>query len=570
LIDLFTEAGGVPTGRKAGPRISAAFAFALAGHIVLLSALLIAHPPGPSAASPERETIRRALAELAKEKGPSDKTSEKDLEEAAQTVGRSIGFRDEEDLRKKVEIVKAMIRSFFRAGGEKEGSYLDLSQLTLDEIQAKIEDGTIRLPEGDKAFAAKSLENRHELEIHTLNRDDETEISRLAVDKGAGSAPTASRKSPPEVYYIDPEIYYRQSPYEQILAYGPSLFTVAQEFPDFAPPVEKMKASKPRSQAEAAARMEDSSLLTVWLVSGDSEFVTASSADAGDPFDPARAAETLDAWMARSEREQFADFQGEYLDKEDPDSVDLARFTGEFISANLNGVFYTANRFAEAFDSLEELYYKRPIYDAFLGYARRHPGTRTAAEFLFSLAAAYDFERRTLRLLTEVESEAAEVLSEGVLKSGIYDYRVKAYVLKKTAEKIRAALLKNGGLQINDALASYRKASLAIYRHLAAMGDETRDRALFAVGATFWEDGEPARAFETWRRIDPTFEESAYRFIKPSLYSSGKELGRAADDIAKFLASQARVGNQALLRRHLRFHKWTTRAKDWSGTDGRR
>ncbi len=518
MIDLFAEAGVVPNVRKAGPRISAAFAFALAGHVVLLTALLVAHPPGPSGASPERETIRRALAELATEKGPSDATSEKALEEAAQTIGRSLSFRDEEDLRKKVEIVKAMIRSFFRAGGEKEGSYLDLSRLTLDEIQAKIEDGTIRLPEGDKAFAAKSLENRHELEIHTLNPDDEAEISRLAVDKAGGSAPAASRRSPPEVYYIDPEIYYRQSPYEQILAFGPSLFSVTQDFPEFAPPIEEKKSSKPRSQAEAAARMEDSSLLTIWLVSGDSGFVMADSADAGDPFDPARAAATLDAWMAKPEREQFADFQSEYLDKEDPDSADLARFAGEFVSANLNGVFYTASRFAEAFDSLEELFYKRPIYDAFLGYARRHPGTQTAAEFLFSLAAAYDFERRTLRLLTEVEAEAAEVLSEGVPKPGVFDYRVKAYVLKKTAEKTRAALLKNGGLQVNDALVSYRNASLAIYRHLTGMGGEIRNRALFAVGATFWEDGEPAKAFEAWRRVDPEYAAPAYRFVKAYLY----------------------------------------------------
>jgi len=571
MLDLFAEPGETAAGKTAGPRISTAFAIALAAHVVLFTVLVIAHPTASSSAFRESGTIRQAVAEIAKEAIPPNSTTagtaRAALEAAAQAIGRAVRFPDEADMKKKVEIAKAMLLSAFRASSLKEGSYLNLKRFTIQEIQEKIEAGELRLPQGEKAFAEKSLEDGHKLEIHTLSRDDEVELSRLSKRKGGKSGSGDSRDVPPEAHFIAPEIFYRECPYEQILARGPGLFSVVQGFPEFAPEVEETKAPAASVRTAAKNRSSDSLLMTLLLMRGESSAADAPSAlpSSADAFDPERTAERLETWMAKSEIEQFAEFKKEYLDRFPPDSAPLAEFTGRFIAANLNGVFFTADPFAEAFDSLEELYYKRPIYDAYLSYARRHPKTITAAEFLFSLAAAYDFERRTLRLLAGIEAEASEILTSWAQKPGVYDDKVKAYVLKTFVGQMQAALKKNGFLNVDEALTAYRNACLAIYRHLAERGGEIRDRAFYSIGALNWEDGRIDRAFEAWRRIRPNYETPEFSYIRNYLYSTGRELALACDNITKFLGRQAGNANQLLLRRQLRFHKWRIRAAAWAG-----
>lgn len=567
MIDLLSYPENASWGRTAAPKMKTAFIFALTGHVLLLAVLLLVRAQNPGFVDPDVTAVRRALSEIAREANlRGDQPAVFDLETLARSLGGSIRFSDEKDLKKKVEIVKAMLQSFFRAGREREGSYFDLSKLSLDEIQAKIEDGSIRLPDGEKMFASPDADSRHGLEFHTLRREEESEISRLARKRTGNAGLNESFREEWDRGFIPPEIYYRECPYERILARGADMFTVVSGLPEFVlAPKEKTRAGSVRRET-AADKPETADLLTILLPTAGSSFPgdrEDASAQA-DLFSPAGMAAALDLYMKKPEGEQFADFKKNYLERFDPDSPELAELTRLFIASNLNGVLYAEIQLAKAYDSLEELYYKRPIYDAYLTCARRWPGTRVSAEFLFSLAAAYDFERRTLALINEIEPEALELLDSGIPKSGIYDGEAKAYVLQTIVEKARLALGKGGPGKIVGALKKYHDTSVAIYRYLAETGGDIRDRAFYALGTTAWEDGEFERALSFWRNVRSLDESEDFRFIKLRLDAPPSEISRVVEEIRRFLAVRADEEDHDLLNRQLRFHKWATRAKSWA------
>jgi len=564
-------------------RLATSFACAFTGHLALLAVLVLASLsslPGSKKSPTDLETIRRALAEIAEDSGdPETKAAvASDPETLARTIDRSVRFSDEIDKGKKLEIIKTMIRSFIQINEEKNGSYLDLSKLSLDEIQAKIEEGSIRLPSGEKAFTAKGDDPGKGIEIQTIDREDEIQINRLSKNKekekeeipASGDFVNIPTKYPGSkgARSIPPEVYFRECPYERILARGSSLFTAVRGFPEFVRPTvtagDKAAGKVPR--AVAPIRRFDSSLLTVLLIKSapSLEFEDSDAAGNSAEFSATRMVEILNELMKKPEEDQFAAFELDYLKRYDPDSENLARLSGQFIHTNLNGVFYMADDFAMAFDFLEELFYKRAIYDAYLGYWRRHPKTTTAAEFLFGLAAAYDFERRTLAFLDAVEPEAAEILASGVRRTSAFDYRTKAYILKRMAEEVRTDLKRKGFSNIDAALKSYRDASLSIYRILSEMTGDIRARALFFLGSAHWEDGDVEKAFEVWRKVDPDYKSKVYRYIKPYLDAKGDDLSSAVVRIGRIMADGAGQGTGDLLQRQLHYHKWATRVKTWN------
>jgi hypothetical protein len=220
-----------------------------------------------------------------------------------------------------------------------------------------------------------------------------------------------------------------------------------------------------------------------------------------------------------------------------------------------------------AFDFVEELYYKRPLYDAFTVYALRNPDTRTSAEFLFSLADAYDFERRTLVFLDAVAADAADMLANRARRTSAFDFKAKAFVLRELAGDVRSDLKRRGFGSLEEVARRYRKETLAIYDLLAEMGGEIWDRALYATGLTLWEDGRRADAFAAWRNIGEAYSLPAYKRIRPHLDRNRDDFLAAFSRVGVILADEAQVGNAPLLRRQLKYHKWSVRAEALSKGD---
>jgi hypothetical protein len=195
-LNLLHEADEAPEGKtrawrrilasekEGNQRLSTSFACAFAAHAVLFFIFLLASttpPYGSKEGQDDLAVIRQALAEIANPGNPQAESAVvADPEGLAKTIDRSVRFSDETDRKQKLEIVKAILRSFNRMSEEKGGAYLDLSKLSLDEIQSKIEEGAIRLSSGDKAFTEKDGNAEAGFEFHTLNREDEVQVERLS------------------------------------------------------------------------------------------------------------------------------------------------------------------------------------------------------------------------------------------------------------------------------------------------------------------------------------------------------------------------------------------------------
>jgi hypothetical protein len=359
------------------------------------------------------------------------------------------------------------------------------------------------------------------------------------------------------------EVYFRKCPYEGLLARGSSLFTAARGFPRFGGELLGAggEADK-RATRKATATKVDPELLTVYLIHNapPDDGGRIGGTTAPPEIDIRTINALLDEWMAMPEAKQWAAFERDYLRRFPANSEDLARMAKRFIATNLNGVFYMTDDFAMAFDFVEELYYKRPLYDAFTVYALRNPGTRTAAEFLFSLADAYDFERRTLVFLDAVAADAADMLANRGRRTSAFDFKAKAFVLQEMADDVRTALKRRGFGSLDEVARRYRKETLAIYGLLTKMGGEIRDRALYATGLTLWEDDRRADAFAAWQDIGEAYPLPAYKRIRPHLDRNRDDFLAAFTRVGVILAEESQVGNAPLLRRQLQYHKWAVRA----------
>ncbi|MDD8025000.1 MAG: hypothetical protein PHI34_00695 [Acidobacteriota bacterium] len=564
-------------------RLSVVFAEAVSIHAAVIIALLLTQSSSLAGRrepdTSNLETIRQTLAELSRNPdNPGFKGGTAAEEEAlAKALDEALRVSAETDRKRKAEIVKAMIRSFFRMRDVQGGSYADVSRLTTDEIQAMLEQsGMLRLPSGEKAFSARGADPAGGFQLYTLERGRETQIQRMlrdekaekeAADRFGDQVRLASRYPDAKGMRSMPqEVYFRKCPFEAILARGSSLFTAVRGFPRFTGESSgggggEAKKAKPKPAAPAKT---DPNLLTVYLITSPAP--SGPGRPDGTILPPAEISEAqlseiLDRWMTLPEAKQWSAFDKDYLQRYPADSPDLANMARRFIAANLNGVFYITDDFATAFDFVEEIHYKRPIYDALAVYALRHPLTRTAAEFLFSLADAYDFERRTLLAVQDVEADAADMLANRSRRTSAFGFKAKAYVLKELAGDLRADLNRRGLAGVEGASRRYRKEILAIYAYLAEMGGEIRNRALYAAGLTLWEEGRAEDAFAAWREIAAGYPLRAYRLIQPYLQRSGPALSDIVQTIGEILASDAQEGNAPLLRRQLKFHKWTARAE---------
>jgi hypothetical protein len=556
-------------------RLGITFAEAFSLHVILFAALLLTQSSslGSPRLGSSLEAIHQALAELSKDgRNPGYSESIKDkIDSLSRALDQKVKFDDRLDKNQKVEIMQYMLRSSLRMRVRLGGSFINVEDYSTDEIQALIEQSeAIRLTSGEKAFYAPRVDGSREIEFYTLDRSREARIRRLRQtkdsDKDSASlfsdlvGVKAANYTRTGFRSVPAEVYYRECPFERILARGAGLFSIIKGFPELA------AAPRPSNPGlSRGARKPDkpdaaiSHLMKIIIVHSPNLDGAGPSPAAGitTEFSSERMDKILDGLMALPEGRQFVQFDRDYLRKIDPNSEELARLARRFIAANLNGVFYWTDDFSMAFDFLEELFYKRPIYDALAAYIRQHPGTKTAAEFLFCLADAYDFERRALALMDIVYDDAGAMLANRSRHTSAYDYKAKAFVLHEMADEVRNRL-KSGGFTSNDAAARrYREECADLYRILESMGGETANRARFALGQLLWEEGSVRKAIDSWGRITPSYSFRAYLLIRPYLGGTGDALAAAVPKIGEILNNETTEGNGSLLRRQLKFHKWT-------------
>ncbi|MCR4397268.1 MAG: hypothetical protein NUW07_11150, partial [Candidatus Saccharicenans sp.] len=180
-----------------------------------------------------------------------------------------------------------------------------------------------------------------------------------------------------------------------------------------------------------------------------------------------------------------------------------------------------------------------------------------ATEFLFCLASALDFERRTIDYLHQAYLEASVCLERKINVDYVFNSQAKALTIKTVFDELAKFLSASDFSSVEDALSRYTKEIVNIYNYLVEKGGETADRARYALGCLLWERGQKKEAVSVWQKISPAFKVQPFPRIRGILY--GPKFNLVEESVNKVLNFEASRYTYLLNERAVRFHKWSRR-----------
>jgi hypothetical protein len=422
----------------------------------------------------------------------------------------------------------------------------------------------LSLGSGDKVFLTPSTGSGAAREVSLLPKSHGDRLKRLDFDERFEKDLTEVKggraivKTKSGVLEVPEEIYFRDCPFEGMAASGAAIFRIVRGFPEAlgSAPIER-RSPKRVTEVPERPRVPQDVFLVYQKGTGPEEAKVLKETE-GNDFSEPEIGRILDGLMGMSDAAQFAAFDERYLRKFDPDNPGLARLAREFLYTNLNSVFILVDDFASAFDGLEEIYYKKPVYDAMAAYGGEHPRTKTGAELLFGYASALEFESRTLKRLFEIYPKAGKILAGSVGESGAFRAKSKAFVARRIYDDLESRLKPSGSFGIRDIEDEYAAGQKAVYTLLIGADGEVRDRALFSLGRLEWDRGENGEALKAWRAISPAYDNASYQKIRPVIMREASPEDFMV--IEGVFDENASSGNKDLLDRLLKFHKWRNRA----------
>lgn len=472
--------------------------------------------------------------------------------------------------KEKIEFFKQLIKSTVLDKTEYQTTRYE--NQTIDKISSKAPD-TIKLNSGEKIFLKPSIMEENKYEVFVLGKDVSRVLDRM---KGAGlikEKPVFLEKDTVQLSInrakveIPAEYYYRSSPYELIMAVGARSFSVVRGFPHLNlfgnTRVSTRALEKIENEDEQSKLAESGSFKIIYYgeiePAGNSpeEKIKTSAKKFNLPREKWQ--DLLDGLMAYDEAEQFRRLEKEFLRNYDPNDPRLAEFVKEFINLNLNGAILLHQPFQAAFDSLEELYYKSPIFERLLLYINKAPDSHLATEFLFCLASALDFERRTIDYLHQAYLEASVCLERKINVDNVFNSQAKALTIKTVFDELAKFLSASDFSSVEDALNRYTEEIINIYNYLVEKGGETADRARYALGCLLWEIGQKKEAVSVWQKISPGFKVQPFPRIRGILY--GPKFSLVDESVSKILDFEARRYTYLLNERAISFHKWSRRER---------
>jgi len=433
--------------------------------------------------------------------------------------------------------------------------------LTLQEMLEILgRQGTIELDSGGMLFTEPSGDDENPLMFHSLpktkrdriaalRRNENRERERASIFRDSVRIKTAAG-----IKDIPLEYYFREPPYEQILAQGASMFYIIQGFPDFEPPklppIDLMPTESDRFNL----------ILIRDLVPAPEKYPATSTNEAIFQAPEERIREILDGLMHFPEDRQLSFFAERYLAAFDPNRGDLPYLTRELIRNNLCSIVINYSRLSGAFGFIEQIFFSRPLDLTFHGYCLANPETRTGAEFLFALASHYNFEKRAIQYLYNAYPEARMVLRQPFPEPDLFNKKLKAYIIKEIHEELTTSLRGSGIPTLEDVLAEYSLAEKRIYDRIIGADGPDKNRGLYAQGSLYWEDKIYDQAVEVWNRIDSSFSFETFRKIKSVLTRAESQKQKIAQ-INDILEWDAHKGSEDLLKRLLKYKRWENRRR---------
>ncbi len=311
--------------------------------------------------------------------------------------------------------------------------------------------------------------------------------------------------------YIPAGQFYRDFPYEELLANGADLFYITRGFPLIWEP--KISDAGRVIKAEQSQPIELDESVTVFLIDrlpGAEERVESESLSKDEEFQASDDSMQiiLDELMIHPDKKQLEMFKQSYLDSYDINSKDLVTLTNRFIQNNLTNVFIHISDVAAAFDFIEEVYFNKPLDSYFFNLWMQYPTSRIGVEFLLCLASHYDFERRALEYLFKANKDAIDFIEGRSVKAEIHDKVAKCYVIQKVSQDLNRKLPRLGYESQKEVLKKYLLEEEKIYRFLIEMEGEGKNIGLYALGSFYWDRAKYDLAQQHWMQIDPAYTQN--------------------------------------------------------------
>ena len=471
----------------------------------------------------------------------------------------------------KVEFYKSLIGLLLQAIKDKD--QLDLNaDLSLKDLMEIIQsEREFELDSGDILFPSHSFPGEQSLSFQMLSKEKIDNIEELKKYAALDKKNTVYRSDLVKIFsaetgirFIPTEYYFREPPYEEILAEGANLFFAVKGFPELE---ETGFGVTPRNERKDRVFPEESENDPVIFIIDESDLDLQKRLKESRTLDrilniPHNQREAiLDDLMQLSESEQFSSFMENYLDRYHPDKGDLSELTRELIQNNLSSVIIIYDPISTSFTFIEELFFNEPLSKNIPLLWKGRRGTKTGAELLYSLASLYDFEKRGVEHLILSYKEAKQVLAaDKHYKSNVYNKKLKAYIVKEIFEELIQELKRRGYHSPDKVIQKYLDEQMKIYSMIIQMGGEEENRALYSLGCLYWDEGQYGLALENWNKI------SDYSFSKTSqkveaVLNETDYLPRLIPQINDIFEQESHRVSSRQLDRLLKFHRWEKRKK---------
>ena len=558
---------------------SSAVLLSLVAHIILF--LLICLPWTSSASSGNKinkkdyRAFKQAFAELKTDINMDEDFKKQLLETDEDTILNVFIESGLDDLNmskgQKVEFYKSLIGLLLQAMNNKEQLDLDTDLSLKDLIKLIQSEREVELDSGDILFPSHSFPGEQSLSFQMLSKEKIDIIEELkkysALDKERtvySSKLVKILSAETGIRFIPTEYYFREPPYEEILAEGANLFFAVKGFPELGE-ASFLDTQRDEKKDRAFPKESDDDLVVFIIDESDlnlqKRLKESRSLDRILNVPDNHREAILDDLMRLTESEQFSYFMDNYLDIYHPDKGDLAELTREFIQNNLSSVIIIYDQISTSFTFIEELYFNKPLNKNILSLWKEKRGTKTGVELLFSLASLYDFEKRGVEHLVQSYKEAKQVLAaDKHYKSNVYNKKLKAYIVMEIFEELVQELKKRGYHSPDKVIQKYLDEQIKIYSMIIQMGGEEENRALYSLGCLYWDEGQYELALEDWNKIsDYSFSKTSQK-VEAVLSETGY-LPHLIPQINDIFERESQRVSHRQLDRLLQFHRWEKRKK---------
>lgn len=441
-----------------------------------------------------------------------------------------------------------------------------------DQIFKKIKDS--ELDSGIKLFIAPLAPGKNEIKFSVLTKDKSEAFNKLSDKLTAEkedfiySGQRVRINIPNGGFKIVPEGYFfRDSPYEELLALGADLFYIVTGFPSIYKKTKQIKKiAEDRNSVENI--FLDLKKFDVFLVEKTIQGKDVTISDAATQkteskkthIDEREIDQILNDLMTLPELEQLEKFQTDYLDKNEIDDQSLTELTHEFTRNNLSTLMFDISDITSAFDYIEEIYFNKTLDHIFYKIWLKTPSSKIGVEFLLCMASHIRFEKNGLYYLQKAYKGACDFLSQTYNRTEMFNKRQKSFVIKDLYDDLLKKLPLLGFHSMEQVLAFYQEVEIGVYNLIIDLDEEAKNIGLFERGRHAWDNEQYLEALEHWKNIDDSYSTKNLQDIR-RVISQNLELPQIILDINSSLNWYSESEQREFIARLVQFGKWKNRYK---------